>query len=62
MPQNYRASFIMLALQHVQQGGIEPARALFAAMNRFIPEDILPMPEGYKGSIEALEQALNESE
>ena len=62
MLQNYRVSFLSLAHQHVRQGELEHAKAVFAAMNRLIPEDILPISEEYGSMIEALRQTLNKRE
>ena len=62
MLQNYRVFFITLARQHLQQGETGPARAVFEAMNKFIPDEILPMPEQYKSYIEELERELDKRE
>ncbi len=60
MLQNYRASFLSLAYQHVQQGEREQAKAVLAAMNKAVPEDILPMSEQYGSALEALRKALKD--
>ncbi len=62
MLQNYRASFLSLAYQHVQQGEIEKAKAVLVAMNGSVPEDILPVSEQYAGMIETLRKTLDKGE
>jgi tetratricopeptide (TPR) repeat protein len=60
--QNYRVSFLSMAREHARQGEIERAKAALAAMDRLVPEDILPMPEQYGSMIEALRQTLSQQE
>jgi tetratricopeptide (TPR) repeat protein len=60
--QNYRASFLSLAQQHIRQGEFVQAKAVLAAMNKLVPEDILPISEYCGSMIEALKQTLNKHE
>ncbi len=62
MLQNYRASFLSLAYQYVQQGELEKAKAVLEAMSKSVPEDILPMSEQYGVLTEGLRKMLNEGE
>lgn len=60
--QNYRSSFLTLIIDYYQAGQTESAREALAAMNAFVPENLLPVPENLKRNIETLERTLSEPE
>jgi len=60
--QNYRSCYLRLIYQHIQSDELDEANAALAAMNRNVPEDILPMPDQYRNNVEALEGILTDRE
>ena len=56
--QNYRSIYLRLAYSYFQKGETETAKAILAAMNSYITEDVLPMPEHMENGFEVLEQML----
>jgi tetratricopeptide (TPR) repeat protein len=58
--QNYGVQYFYLIYHCVQINDIETGRALYSAMRRNLPEDIVPMNEAVKKTFEALESKLNE--
>lgn len=60
--QNYRACFMRLIYQYAKNSEIEAGKVILAAMDRNVPEDILPILEQFESNIDALRQMLNKSE
>jgi len=62
MLQNYRSSFLTLTYHYIQSGEADSAKEVLAAMQEFVPEDVLPASENLKRTVEAFEQALKKTE
>jgi hypothetical protein len=56
--QNYRAVYFALAAYYADKGDAGAARSVLDQMKKNVPEDILPMPEGFKRNLDALESAV----
>lgn len=56
--QNYRACYLRLIIQDIQNKETEKAKELLAAMKQHIPEDILPLSEQHRDSFESLVRIL----
>jgi hypothetical protein len=59
MLRNYYAQYYRLINFSIETNDIETGRALFTAMRRNLPEDIVPLGEVWKSRFQRLENKLN---
>ena len=58
MMQNYRVCHLMLVSDLLKEGNVEEARRIFSMMKEYIPEEVLPVSQGLRSTIDAIEQRL----
>ena len=57
---NYYASYLYLALHYSRAKDVAMVERVLGAMKSNVPSDIVPMPEGLRGSVENFDKWIKE--